>query len=345
MARVVETDSIAVSLDAAEDLCVRALIASNTGDANARSTAFALVRAEADGQKGHGLSRIPSYAAQARAGKVDGWAKPSAERVTPSLVRVDASLGFAYPAIDLACESLIDMATESGVAVASIFRSHHFGQAGAHAERLASAGLLTLIFSNSPKAISFWGGSQAMMGTNPIAFAAPRRNVDPLVIDLALSKVARSKIVAAERANEAIPDTWALDANGKPTNDPGAALDGSMLPIGDAKGAALVLMVELLAAALTGSNFGYEASSFFDDKGSPPNIGHTFIAIEPGIASGGLFEERIENIVAAIERTSGARLPGATRLRNRQHAMTHGIEIPLSLHRDIEAIINSGKSH
>lgn len=335
------TDSYRLSLDAAEDLCVRALLASNTSAANARATACALVRAEADGQKGHGLSRIPSYSAQAKAGKVDGHATPIVEQVRPALVRVDANFGFSYPAIDLACEAITSMAQESGVAAASIFRSHHFGQAGAHAERLAASGLLTLIFSNSPKAISFWGGRDAMMGTNPIAFAAPRRDNDPLVIDLALSKVARGKIVAAANAGETIPDTWALDANGEPTNDPDAALGGSMLPMGDAKGAALVLMVELLAAALTGSNFGYEASSFFDDKGGAPNIGHTIIAIDPGIASGGRFEERIENIIAAIEQTPGARLPGATRLQNRQRAVSDGVDIPLSLHRDIKAIIDS----
>jgi len=336
------TDSVGLTLAEAEDLCVAALLASNVSSTNASSTAKALVFAEADGQKGHGLSRVPSYSAQALSGKVDGQAAPSLQRPATALIRVDAKSGFAYPAIDLACETLPDIAAVTGVASACLYNSHHLGQAGAHAERLANAGLVALVFSNSPKAINFWGGRSPMMGTNPVAFAAPRINAAPLVIDLALSKVARGKILAAKNAGEKIPDSWALDANGKPTDDPVAAMQGSMLPIGDAKGAALVLMVELLAAALTGGNFGYEASSFFEPTGDAPGIGHTIIVFEPKMASGGRFHERLENIIAAIEHTEGARLPGRTRLDNRQTAARDGMQIASTLHQEIEAIIQSG---
>jgi len=110
-------------------------------------------------------------------------------------------------------------------------------------------------------------------------------------------------------------------ADGDPTDDPAEAMQGSMLPIGDAKGAALVLMVEILAAALTGSNFGYEASSFFEAEGDSPGIGHTIIAFDPDMSSGGRFAERMDNVIAAIEHTDGARLPGTTRLENRQKAI------------------------
>ncbi len=320
-------------------------MASNTSEANARSTAAALVAAEADGQKGHGLSRIPSYAAQARSGKVDGLAIPSLSRPGTGLIRVNAKSGFAYPAIDIATETLPTIARVTGVASACIYNSHHLGQAGAHAERLASAGLVALVFTNSPKAINFWGGREPMMGTNPIAFAAPRDNAEPLVIDLAMSKVARGKLLAAQRKGEKIPDDWALDADGNPTDDPSAAMAGSMLPIGDAKGAALVLMVELMAAALTGSNFGYEASSFFAGEGPPPQIGHTLLVFQPDMSSGGRFAERVSNIVAAIEQTDGARLPGTSRLQHREIAMSDGLSIPTSLHDEITDLIEPEESH
>lgn len=331
-----------MTLAEAEDLCVRALLASNVREAIARSTAIALVAAEADGQKGHGLSRVPSYAAQALSGKVDGRAEPSLSRPGTALIRVNAKSGFAYPAIDIAAEALIEIARVTGVASACIYNSHHLGQAGAHAERLADAGLVALVFTNSPKAINFWGGRSAMMGTNPIAFAAPRLDAPPLVIDLALSKVARGKILAAKNAGEKIPDSWALNADGEPTDDPTEAMQGSMLPIGDAKGAALVLIVELLAAALTGSNFGYEASSFFEAEGDSPDIGHTIVVFDPDMTSGGRFAERMSNIISAIEHTDGARLPGTTRLENRQKAAMVGVTIPSTLYKNIEAIIESG---
>lgn len=337
------TDSKRLTLAEAEDLCVRALLASNVSKANAHSTAAALVAAEADGQKGHGLSRIPSYAAQALSGKVDGRAVPSLSRPGTALIRVNASSGFAYPAIDLAAETLTEIAKVTGVASACIYNSHHLGQAGAHAERLANAGLVTLVFTNSPKAINFWGGRDAMMGTNPIAFAAPCADAAPLVIDLALSKVARGKILAAKNAGEKIPKSWALNADGEPTDDPAEAMQGSMLPIGDAKGAALVLIVELLAAALTGSNFGYEASSFFEAEGDSPGIGHTIVVFDPAMTSGGRFAERMSNLIGAIEDTDGARVPGTTRLENRQEAAKAGVKIPSALYKDIESIIESGQ--
>jgi len=322
----------------AEALCRRALAASGASGASARSTASVLVQAHIDGQAGHGLTRIPSYAEQLLAGKVAGDAIPVAERVAPALLRVDARSGFAYPALDLVLEHLPAIAAETGMAAALVHRSHHLGPAGIHAERFAARGLLALLFTNSPKAISFWGGREQMLGTNPIAFAAPRQDAPPLVIDLALSKVARGRILAAARAGERIPPGWALDAEGRPTEDPAAALEGSMLPIGDAKGAALALMVELMAAALTGSNFGFEASSFFDASGGAPHIGHTIIAFDVERASAGLFGERLETLVAAIEATEGARLPGAGRQERRRLAESEGIAVPAALIRDIEAL-------
>jgi (2R)-3-sulfolactate dehydrogenase (NADP+) len=334
-----------LSLKDATDLVVRALVANRVDEANARSTAAALIAAEADGQRGHGLSRVSSYAAQARSGKIDGYATPVVEQPASALLRIDARSGFAYPAIDLACQKLPALADVTGIAAACIFNSHHFGQAGAHAERLAAQGLVALVLSNSPKAITFWGGTEPMMGTNPIAFAAPCADAEPLIIDLALSKVARGKILAAKRDGKKIPDNWALDADGKPTDDPSAAMAGSMLPIGDAKGAALVLVVELLTAALTGSNFGYEASSFFEGEGSPPHIGHTIIVFRPNIASGGLFAERVANIIGAIDNTEGARLPGTSRLSHRQLARESGLAISPVLQQELATIIETGTSN
>jgi (2R)-3-sulfolactate dehydrogenase (NADP+) len=339
------TDPVRLTLADAEDLCVRALVASNTSEANACSTARALLSAEADGQRGHGLTRVPSYAAQAKSGKVDGHAKPMLEQLTPALVRVDARSGFAYPAIDLACNTLPALTRECGVAAAGIHRSHHLGQAGAHAERLALDGLVALVFSNSPKAVAFWGSREPAMGTNPIAFAAPRKEQEPLVIDMSLSKVARGKVLAAKHAGERIPDSWALDMDGRPTTDPDRALQGSMLAIGDAKGAALVLIVEILSAALTGSRFGYEASSFFDGVGEPPGVGHLFITFEPALISGGAFDARLSDILGRIDSTDGARTPGTSRLQHRAAVAKTGLEISHALFANINRIIQSGGDH
>lgn len=335
-------DFVRLSLEEAEDLSRRALLASVTSEENAGPTARALVCAEADGQKGHGLSRVPSYAGQAIAGKVNGFARPVLEKLTPSAVRIDAEMGFAYPAIDLSIEALVPMTLEAGIAVACIHRSHHFGQAGAHAERLAEQGLVALVFGNSPKGIAFWGSHRAALGTNPIAFAAPLAAEAPLVIDLAMSVAARGKIVSARSAGETIPDDWAFDQSGHPTTDPAAALEGSMAPIGGAKGAALALIVEILSAAVTASSFGFEASSLFDNQGEAPKLGQMILTLDPNRLSGGSFGERMATLVNAIEQTDGARLPGTTRLVNRSRARQEGIEIAQSLHGQIVELAAKG---
>src|SRR4029077_1403247 len=249
-----------LSLAEAEELVVRTLARARTSAENARSVARALVAAEADGLRGHGFTRLPSYAAQAKAGKVDGNVKPSLARVRPGLLAIDAANGFAFPALDLAIAVLPEVTRSQGVAAAAIRRSHHCGAAGHTVERLAGVGFPALMLANTPSAIAPWGGSKPVFGTNPIAFACPREGGAPLVIDLSLSKVARGNIVAAKQRGEKIPEGWALDESGKPTTDPDAALRGTMVPAGEAKGTALALMVELLAAGLTGANFAAEAS-------------------------------------------------------------------------------------
>jgi (2R)-3-sulfolactate dehydrogenase (NADP+) len=335
-------DAIRLSIAEAQNLASAALVASRTSAGNARPTACALVAAEADGQAGHGLSRVPSYALHARAGKVDGFARPTLEQLGPAVLRVDAARGFAYPAIEMTLDALAPLARHTGMALGLIRHSHHFGQAGAHAERLAEQGLVCLVLGNTPRAMAFWGGKTPAMGTNPIAFAAPLPDGrPPLVIDLALSVAARGKIVAAQKSGKQIPADWAVGPDGQPTTDPDAALAGALSPIGGPKGAALALMVEVLAAALTGSSFGWEASSMFDDKGGPPDVGHLFLAFDPAPLSAGAFSPRMLEMVRAIESEPGARLPGMKRLEGRQRAACDGLQIPAALHDEIQSLINN----
>ena len=143
--------------------------------------------------------RVPSYAAQAQAGKVDGLAVPAIERPRPGAAMIDAQNGFAYPALDAAVALLPEMARAAGIACAAIRRSHHCGAAGHPVERLAEQGLVAMMFANTPAAIAPWGGATPVFGTNPIAFACPLPGRPPVVIDLALSKVARGNILAAKQ--------------------------------------------------------------------------------------------------------------------------------------------------
>ncbi len=327
--------TITLSMSDLEALAIRVLVANRTSERNAAQVAAAIVTAEADGLVGHGASRLPFYAAQAKSGKVDGVAVPECSEVGRAALRIDAKQGFAYPALDLAVTQLTALVADTGIAAAAIANSHHAGAAGHPVERLARSGLVGLFFANSPEAIAPWGGDKALFGTNPIAFAAPRRAAPPLVIDMSTSQVARGRIMAAARDGTPIPEDWAFDADGQPTSDPKAAMAGTMRAMGDAKGTQLVFMVELFAAALTGSNFGYEASSFFEAEGPAPRTGQFLLALDPDRFAGGAFAERMETIVAAILDQPGTRLPGLRRFDARAAAERDGVTLPTTLYDEI----------
>lgn len=326
-----------LSLAEAGKLARAALVASDVSEAAAASVARALVLAEIDGQGGHGLSRIPSYTVQSRAGKVKGHAVPEIASAKPGVFRVDAGHGFAYPAIDLAIPELVARARMLGIAAASIHRSHHFGVAGHHCERLAEEGLIAFVYGNAPKAMAPWGAKAPVLGTNPIAFAAPMEPA-ALVIDMAVTTVARGKILAAKEVGEPIPEGWALGPDGSPTTDAATALKGTMAPMGGAKGAALALMVEVMSACLAGAALGTEASSLFDGEGGPPNLGQVIIAVDPGPLSGDIFEDRIADLAKIYEDLDGARLPGARRLAARTRAAQDGVAIKVALLKQIREI-------
>ena len=325
-----------LSLPEAETLVAAALVRCRTAASNASVVARALVRAEAEGLKSHGILRVPMYAAQAKVGKVDGFAVPEVTRPRPALLAIDAKYGFAYPAMYKAVDMLPGAARQFGIAAAGISRSHHVGVAGHPMEALANAGMMAMMFANAPAAMAPWGGTRATFGTDPVAFACPLPGRPPIVVDLSLSKVARGHILAAIQKGENIPEGWALDSDGKPTTDAKAALAGTMVPLGDAKGTALALMVELLAGGLTGANFATEASSFLDAEGPPPGTGQLIIAIDATSFANAL--PRFAEMARIVEDQQGARLPGARRLKAHAKAKTDGIAISDALIAEIQAL-------
>ncbi|VVM67068.1 (2R)-3-sulfolactate dehydrogenase (NADP(+)) [Pseudomonas fluorescens] len=317
-----------IRVEDAHELAFEALRGVGMPEEAAQITARALVAAERDELSSHGLARLPFYLEQALSGKVNPKAQAQVS-VRGAVVRVDAQHGLAFPAVSAGLEKAIPLARELGLVAVSIAHSHHFGVAGYHVEQVARQGLLALAFSNAPSAMAPWGGSTPLFGTNPIAFASPRQDAEPVVIDLSLSKVARGKIMLAKKAGTSIPEGWAIDSDGHPTTDPDAALAGSMVPAAEAKGAALALMVELLTAGLTGCHFGYQASSFFDAEGDAPNVAHLMLIIDPPFFGPG-YPGHVEALFKAMLAQEGVRLPSERRYAARSNHHTH-ITLPQSL--------------
>ncbi|MFT5933131.1 MAG: (2R)-3-sulfolactate dehydrogenase (NADP+) [Hydrogenophaga sp.] len=320
-----------LSIDEARSLVAAALESAGASPLMAASTARALVLAEAQGQGGHGLSRVGQYATHLRNGRVNGEAQAAVIRRKGAALLVDAREGLAFPACDLAVAEAVALARTQGVALVGIMNSHHCGVVVDHLRAVASAGMVGLGLSNSPAAMPAAGGRHAIFGTNPIAAVFPRRDADPLLIDLSLSEVARGKVMLAAKKGEPIPLGWALDAQGQPTTDAQAALAGSMLPLGAAsspKGAMLALVVELLVTAVIGASFGFEADSFFVDEGNRPHLGQVFVVVDPGALAGQhAYLDRIEVLLTEMLRDEGVRLPGARREVARRRAELHGLEV------------------
>ncbi len=330
--------AVKLSLAEVHELASRALTGSGAVASVAAVMADSVRDAEADGLRNVGLAYLPVYCRHLRCAKVRGDAVPRVEQSAPAMLRVDAGDGFCHPAFVAAEARFVTLVHETGIAAMVLTRSYSAGVLGWFSERLAHAGLVSLAFANSSPLVAPYGGRRAFFGTNPLALGAPRARGEALVIDLSTSATAYVNVLEAARRGEPIPPGWALDAHGRPTTDPGAAIEGgTMAPLGGYKGTALALMVELLAAGVSGSNWSYETSSFIDDEGGPVGVGQLFIGIDPARAGGGDLGARLERMLAAMCAQEGVRIPGEHRHESRRRTRVQGVALASALHAELLA--------
>ena len=329
-----------LTLDQVFDLAKTALLNAGASEAAASAVAKSTWRAERDGIRSHGLMYVPIYAEHVRCGKVVGTAEPKVEQASAGSIRVDAGNGFAHPGIDAGWDAFTGAARANGVAALTLHNSYNCGILGHHAERLAEEGLLGLCFTHAPASVAPTGGKRPIVGTNPFALAAPDgAGGAALVIDQSISVVAKSEIVLRNKNGEKIDPSWAFDADGNPTDDPAAALKGTMAPSGGYKGVGLGLTVEILASCLAGAVLSINASPFAGIAGGPPATGQCFIAFDPDAFAGQAFHASIAELCAAIEAQDGARLPGARRKANRVKTEAEGVSVPANLMDSLNALL------
>ncbi|MGY2374904.1 Ldh family oxidoreductase [Pseudomonas sp. SDO524_S393] len=284
--------------------------------------------AERDGAHSHGIFRIPGYLSTLASGWVNGKAVPVVSDVASGFVRVDAGNGFAQPALEAARPLLVEKARSAGIALLAIHNSHHFAALWPDVEPFAEEGLVALSVVNSMTCVVPHGADRPLFGTNPIAFAAPRADGPPIVFDLATSAIAHGDVQIAARKGERLAPGMGVDSLGQPTQDPKAVLEGgALLPFGGHKGSALSMMVELLAAALTGGNFSFEFSWADHPGARTPWTGQLLIVIDPSKTAGQSFAERSQELVRQMHAAGLRRLPGDRRHRTRVKSDERGIEV------------------
>ncbi|KAK7982131.1 malate/L-lactate dehydrogenase [Apiospora saccharicola] len=250
---------------------------------HARTVAECLVAADLRGVDTHGVNRLPSYMARVRAGVLEPAAGPTLTQVTPAAAQVDGRNTFGAVAGLAAVRAAVDMARVYGIGMVSVKHSNHFGMSAWLVQKALDEGMMSLVFTNSSPALPAWGARTKLLGVSPIACGAPGADDEsPFILDMAPSIAARGKIYKAKRRGEKIPMDWALDAEGRPTDDPAAALEGVMLPMGGPKGSALSIMMDVFSGVFSGSAFaGHVANPY--DPSRPADAGHFVVAIKPDL--------------------------------------------------------------
>ncbi|MEM9602633.1 MAG: Ldh family oxidoreductase [Pseudomonadota bacterium] len=329
-----------LSLEACHALATSALQHQGFSTAQADAIAATITAAERDGCTSHGLFRVPFYVNALANPGTDAKAKPVLSQPAPALVRVDAASGFCPLALQVGLPALRDTARAQGIAALAINNAYNIAALWPEVETLATEGLVAMAFTAANAFVAPAGGTKPLYGTNPMAFAWPRGDQPPLVFDQASSVSARGEIQLHLRDGKPIPPGWAIDADGKPTTDPAAALAGAQLPFGGHKGASIALMVELLAGAMIGDLFSFESSARDTHNTGAPFGGEFLLAIDPARFGNGDLAARqahAEQLFAAILEQPGTRLPGDRRRTARVRTQAEGIRIPAALHDQLTA--------
>ena len=306
-----------LSLDEIYSLAKNVMLANGCDTANAEALADIICRAERDGSHSHGLFRVPGYVKALRSGKVDGKAKPTIKHLTPAVIQVDGHGCFAPLAQAVGLPALTEATEKIGIAALSLVGVHHFAALWPETEYLADRGFVGIACTAYMPAVAPAGSNEALFGTNPLSFAWPRPGHNPVVYDMATASMAMGDVQIAARDGREVPLGTGLDANGQPTTDPAAIAKGVLLPFGGYKGSAIAMMVELLAAGMTGEQFSFEARDTDNKDGGPPRGGEMIIGMSPAIIAGDGWQDHVEGFVQKLSNIDGVRMPGVRRHKNR----------------------------
>jgi LDH2 family malate/lactate/ureidoglycolate dehydrogenase len=304
-----------------------------------QATVIADVVVEGDlrGIESHGVLRLPSYIQRVKAGTMTARTEPKVVRERGASLLLDAQHGFGQIAGVVAMKEAISRAEKFGIGIVAVRNSGHFGIAAYYAMLALKRKMIGMISANAAPCMAAWGGTEPLLGTNPICVAIPTGIDTDIVLDMASSLVARGKIRLALNKGDKIPFGWALDDQGQPTEDPAAAMKGTLLPIGGPKGYGLALIVDVLAGIMTGADFGRHVPST-DELDSKVSAGFIVQAVDiSAFVDPAEFEKNVQAMVADIRNSPRAKgvdrlyLPGEIEWIKTQERLKDGIAVPESL--------------
>lgn len=298
-------DTRTISYEALTQFACEVLSTTEMSKEDAKILAENLVEADLRGVHTHGMNIFPRYVRSFQQGIINPAPNTSVIRNEYAVSVVDADNGIGHVATQLATNIAAENAEKYGIGMATVTNSNHFGAAAYYATRLAERGMIGYVVTNTPPMLTAFGGMAAILGNNPFAYAIPTKG-DPIVLDIALSPAAMGKLRMMGQADEKIPDGWALDNEGNPTNDANDALAGFILPIAGHKGYGISFINEILSGALSGSKVSTEISRDGFSTTNPDTIdrfhvGHTVIAIRvSSLIDEDVFYERVSTLVDIV---------------------------------------------
>jgi len=317
------------------DFCRQCFQKSGLSREDAEFTADTLVRAEMMGVGSHGVVRLPFYCRRL----MDGGTRTNPEMKIlvdrPAMLLIDGDNGLGQVIGIKTMKQVLERAKTSGICFAGVKNSCHFGMAGYYAMLALPEDMVGVAASNAPPVMTAWGGSKAAMGNNPLAIAVPTAKEYPLVLDISMSVVAGGKVRLAAVNKERIPLGWILDAQGRPTDNPGDFFPGgTLLPWGH-KGFGLAIMIEVLTGALTGAGILGEMGLWFKDTSTPINNGHFFMALDvKAFCDPGAFKSRVDRMIDELKRSplsegsKGIFMPGEIEFLKEKACREDGIPVP-----------------
>lgn len=336
-------EKILVPMQDLHRFTTRVFLALGLDEEEAVLCADGLVQSELRGlpMQMQGVNRLPVYYQRLRDGLVTPRAPFEIIRESPALAIVDAHNGLGYAAATRAMRLAVEKARTSGMASVFVRHSTHFGGASVHARRALDAQCIGIAMSNASPEMAPWGGITPVLGTNPWAIAVPTNGAFPLVLDMAITTSGKGSMMGLLSQGKKMPLDWAITRTGLETDDPAAAMDGTLLPIGGPKGYGLSLMTDVLTGVLTGSAFGtkpYSIPSFQD-------VGHMLTAIDiewfMPLAD---FKERLDTLLGEIKASElrpgvdRIYLPGEIEHLREQEKLKNGVPLERQVVQDLKKL-------
>ena len=345
------TQTISISVQSATELSVSAFVSTGMSVDDAAASVWPLIEAEMMGITTHGLIRVPIYAQRLRLGGINPRATVSTERRAPALALIDGGNASGTLVATRALDIGLEIVAETGIAYAGCRYSNHCGALIPYGLKASDAGYVLLAGTNASTSMAPWGGSEVRMGNNPFCMAAPIGDSPHFLLDMAMSVAARGKIRAARSAGQTIPTGWAVDNQGRPTNDPVAALEGFLAPMGGHKGSGMSQAIDILSAVLNGAKFLTGIPSWMENPEISSELGHFFILIDPARLIGrdayNQAMEHFRNIILetpAADPAESVRLPGQAEQERRANSIRDGLTVPADLIEEIRTLGNGTTS-